>query len=393
MPPKANPLAPAAPIACSAPDCDYTVPAEADMATALQFLTLHIQTAHPKPPGPNLDRPITKVELRPRPEVTMDTSEADWRFFLSEWKDYKRVTGITGQDILDELWSCMKGDLKRLAFDQGGKDNLTTEILMIARIYSLAVLELHTAVHTIHLHEAKQNKEESTKAFAARVQGIASSCHLTKLCTCREPVTVSFMEETVYHVVLAGLRDTEMQERCLAAAYLKSVTNLQQLLQFCSAEESSKASNGNSLIGALKSSYQRQRRSAHFQKSDAKLNRPEVQTCANCGGTPHGKQGEPRWKTKADCPASKVICAKCGKIGHITVLCLSSTLAANEQQTSGDEGPDQESDQHLLATVQNIPTYAFALTDEDQAYQAAAVEEEQEGDNSADDDANYFAFV
>ena len=79
--------------------------------------------------------------------------------------------------------------------------------------------------------------------------------------------------------------------------------------------------------------------------------------------------------------------------GHITVLCLSSTLAANEQQTSGDEGPDQESDQHLLATVQNIPTYAFALTDEDQAYQAAAVEEEQEGDNSADDDANYFAFV
>ena len=232
MPPKANPLAPAAPIACSAPDCDYTVPAEADMATALQFLTLHIQTAHPKPPGPNLDRPITKVELRPRPEVTMDTSEADWRFFLSEWKDYKRVTGITGQDILDELWSCMKGDLKRLAFDQGGKDNLTTEILMIARIYSLAVLELHTAVHTIHLHEAKQNKEESTKAFAARVQGIASSCNLTKLCTCREPVTVSFMEETVYHVVLAGLRDTEMQERCLAAAYLKSVTNLQQLLQF-----------------------------------------------------------------------------------------------------------------------------------------------------------------
>ena len=265
MPPKANPTAANAPVACSAPDCDYTVPAEADLAIALQFLTLHIQTAHPKPPGPNpTDRPITKVELRSRPEVTMDTSEADWRFFLSEWKDYKRVTGITGQAILDELWSCMKGDLKRLAFDQGGKDNLTTEPLMIARIYSLAVMELHTAVHTIHLHEAKQTKEESTKAFAARFQGIASSCQLTKLCTCREPVTVSFMEETVYHVVLAGLRDSEMQERCLAAAYLKSVTNLQQLLQFCSAEESSKTSNGSSLIGALKSSYQREKRAGHM---------------------------------------------------------------------------------------------------------------------------------
>ena len=39
---------------------------------------------------------------------------AAWRFFLSEWKDYKRVTGITGQDILDELWSCMKGDLQTM---------------------------------------------------------------------------------------------------------------------------------------------------------------------------------------------------------------------------------------------------------------------------------------
>ena len=393
MPPKANPTAANAPVACSAPDCDYTVPAKADLATALQFLTLHIQTAHPKPPGPNpTDRPITKVELRSRPEVTMDTSEADWRFFLSEWKDYKRVTGITGQAILDELWSCMKGDLKRLAFDQGGKDNLTTEPLMIARIYSLAVMELHTAVHTIHLHEAKQTKEESTKAFAARVQGIASSCQLTKLCTCREPVTVSFMEETVYHVVLAGLRDSEMQERCLAAAYLKSVTNLQQLLQFCSAEESSKTSNGSSLIGALKSSYQREKRAGHMQKSDYnKPGSPETRTCPNCGGAPHGKPGEPRWKTKADCPASKVICGKCGKTGHITILCLSSTLAANEQQTSHDVGHDQESDHPQVAAVQSLLPYVFALGEEDQTYEAAAVEEEHENGNN--DDANFFAFV
>ena len=381
MPPKPNSTAPNAPITCSALDCPYTVPVDADLNIALQFLTLHTQAAHPKPPGINpTDRPITKVELRSRPAVTMDTSEADWRFFLSEWKDYKRVTGITGQAILDELWSCMKGDLKRLAFDQGGKDNLTTEPLMIARIYSLAVLELHTAVHTIHLHEAKQKKEESTKAFAARVQGIASSCNLNKLCTCTTPVSVSFMEETVYHVVLAGLRDQEMQERCLAAAYLKSVTNLQQLLQFCSAEESSKTPNGSSLIGALKSSYQRQRKASQFQKTDAtpslaKRNISETATCVYCGGAPHGNPGEPRWKTRADCPASKVVCAKCGKTGHITILCLSTTLAANEQDTLEEDHSHQQE------------TSVFALTEEDEPYQAAALE-----DYGADD-ACSFAFI
>ena len=178
MPPKP---APVSPVACSAPDCDYTVPAEADMLTALQFLTLHTQAAHPPGAAANATaRPITKVETRSRPDVTMDTPEADWRFFLSEWEDYKRVTAISGQSVLDELWSCMKGDLKRLAFDQGGKETLTTEPLMLARIKSLAVTELHTAVHTVMLHEAKQSSEETTKAFAARVQGIASNCNFSK---------------------------------------------------------------------------------------------------------------------------------------------------------------------------------------------------------------------
>ena len=195
MPPKAAPMAPVT--------CSHPTPAEADLAAALQFLTLHVQTAHPTAPAatnPN-SRPITKVETRSRPEVTMDTTEADWRFFISEWDDYKRVTGITGQSILDELWSCVKGDLKRLAFDQGGKDTLTTEPLMIARIKSLAVTVLHSAVHTIHLHEAKQTKDESTKAFAARVQGIACSCNLTKVCTCR--ATVSFTAFSTMRATMA----------------------------------------------------------------------------------------------------------------------------------------------------------------------------------------------
>ena len=311
----------------------------------------------------------------------MDTPEADWRFYLSEWKDYKRVTGIVGQSVLDELWSCMKGDLKRLAFDQGGKETLTTEDLMLARIKSLAVTELHTAVHTVQLHEAKQAADESTKAFAARVQGIASNCNFTKTCTCQPPTNVSFAEETVYHVVLAGLRDREMQERCLAAAYMTTVTNLPQLVQFCSAEEASKAGSANGLLGAVKSSYQRDRQAAGLAKF-----RPKPKACQNCNGAPHGKEGDPWWKIKNACPASNVTCAKCGKTGHFTLFCHSGTLAANLEDPVPDQSP-------ILAAVESEPTYAFALTDEDGVYRAAAVEEKQENDSNSADDANYFAFV
>ena len=172
-------------------------------------------------------------------------------------------SGVLTQDLLDELWSCMSTDLKRQAFDQGGIDQLNSEETMLARIKSLSVSVLHAAVHTVALHEAQQLAEETTKAFAARVSGIAANCDLSKKCSCSN--TVSFLEETVYHVVLSGLRDREMQERCTSAAILKTITDITSLVEFCSAEESGKMSNTGT-VGLVRSTYQKQKqdRKANF---------------------------------------------------------------------------------------------------------------------------------
>ena len=207
------------------------------MSEMLEFLRLHTTQAHAgvTQPGTPSSRPTTKVDKRPRPTIQEDMSEHDWRFFLSEWKDYTRATGISDQNLLDELWSCMSPDLRRLAFDQGGKDELDTEEKMLSRIRNLAVSVLHAAVHTVSLHEAQQTPTESTKAFAARVRGIATNCNLVKKCVCTKEVT--FLDETVYHVVLAGLQDRDMQERALSAAILKTITDISSLVEFCSAED------------------------------------------------------------------------------------------------------------------------------------------------------------
>ena len=43
-------MAPPAPIHCYAPNCDFVTPAEVTtIAQALQFMTLHVQAAHPVP--------------------------------------------------------------------------------------------------------------------------------------------------------------------------------------------------------------------------------------------------------------------------------------------------------------------------------------------------------
>ena len=81
---------------------------------------------------------------------------------------------------------------------------------MMTRIKSLAVSVLHLSIYRVHLHEAKQSPDESTKTFAAKV---TANCDLQVACyACQAPV--SYTKDTVYHVVMAGLSDRELQQRC-----------------------------------------------------------------------------------------------------------------------------------------------------------------------------------
>jgi hypothetical protein len=315
------------PLDCSAPGCDFSTPPGApDFAAALQLLTLHTQAKHSQPAAaaptqgvrPQGPQATCKVDKRPRPIVRTDMSEHDWRYFLSEWKDYVQATGISGQSMLGELWSCMEDDLKRLAFDQGGKDGLTDEALMLARIKLLAVTILHTAVHTVKLHNARQSADEPTKAFAARVRGIAASCHLSKVCPCGCTTTVSFLEEVVYHVVMAGLRDQDMQERCMSAAILKTITDIHSLVEFCSAEENGRISTQGTVGGLRTSSTYKQDKKTRHQEPSLRADRSGTDgSCGNCGSTAHGAGAREK------CRAWGVECFACHGIGHLKQFCRS----------------------------------------------------------------------
>ena len=68
--------------------------------------------------------------------------------------------------------------------------------------------------------------------------GITTYCYLSKKCVCTKEVT--FIEETVFNVVLAGLYGREMQECNLHGNFENSDIN--SLVEFCSAEESERKS-------------------------------------------------------------------------------------------------------------------------------------------------------
>ena len=100
-----------------------------------------------------------------------------------------------------------------------------------------------------------QNQDEPTKAFSARVRAVAINCELTKPCpssTCSE--TVSYIEETCYHVVMAGLADADMKDRALTQAMLGAITDLPTLVNFATAEESARQSSKTEVSGVKNSS-------------------------------------------------------------------------------------------------------------------------------------------
>ena len=90
--------------------------------------------------------------------------------------------------------------LEKLAF----ADNLsaTDSDSLLQCIKTLAVTTLHPSIHVVNLHQMRQNNDEPTKAFSARVRSVAANYNREKKCTgptCME--MVSYIEETCYHVV------------------------------------------------------------------------------------------------------------------------------------------------------------------------------------------------
>ena len=251
-------------------------------------------------------------------------TEHEFKFFQNEWTLYVRATQVTGQTLVDELYSTMSADLRKLAYDQGDINTLATEALMMERIQSLAVSVLHTAVHTVTLHEAEQAPEETVKTFAARVRGIAANCELQKTCGCG--ATVNYTEETVYHVVLAGLRDRDLQARCTSQALLKQITDITTLVNFCTAEESSKLGAASTVAGLRKSAYKQQKAAATRSPSTAA-------TCRGCGGKHSGYSPAIREK---ECRAYKVECHNCGVKGHFSKIC------SKERKVGGATGAKVE---------------------------------------------------
>ena len=299
-----------------------------------------------------------------RPEIDMNTTESEWTFFISEFNRYKRTIGLTTtQEITDELWHCMTKKLKTLMQSTTIEDAIT-EQNFLKKIKGLAVVTVHAAVHISQLHNMTQNQTESFKEFVARVTNVANQCDLQVTCPadgCDQ--VVSYLDPTVYRVALGGIRDSVLQQKIVSLASMKTIKNLQELVQYVTAEENSVSEITNlrprlPSIGAVKSSYKNIKANRTNSQSSGGGNVPTPK-CYNCGGGRHGS-GSPEERMKS-CPAFGKVCGKCKKANHFAHVCKSSTRAAGVhdeafiEDTTDTTGTAASIMFYGLKAVTNIP--------------------------------------
>ena len=259
-----------------------------------------------------------KVEAVKRPTVSTAGTTQDWLYLLSRWEDYVRATKVKGEDQAIQLLECCDPDLRKGIQRNNGGVALSGKPLtdIMKAIKTLAVRVENPTVARDKLHNMTQDREESVRAFGARLRGQAATCQYTKACTCS--LIVDYTEENVADALITGLADPEIKQGLLGEP--DQPLSMERAMLYVESKEAAKTSvsllDPGTSMGAV-------HRSSHKKTALAGRTRPNIDTedekCFFCGKTGHGKY-PPFPLRSTECHAYG---RKCGKKNHADRVCRS----------------------------------------------------------------------
>ena len=271
---------------CEHGGCSWESP-KGSFADIVKLYEIHLKVKH------SSNQNISKPEKAKRPELSAETSDEDWVYFKSRWAEYKKATGITGEDVITQLMECCCESLCRdhhQTFSKvEGEDSIVTEAERLDELKQLSVRKKNKAVNRVKLGTLKQDKGEPVRKFAGRVRSLAVVSEYKVKCKgCSKDV--SYGEEVIVDQVIRGLANPEIQKDVLSLSEADNLS-LDKLLIFVEGKESGQARQGLLAGGALGT--------GNVVNPDKK--------CGFCGD--FHKRG------KKFCKAADHKC-DCGKIGH-----------------------------------------------------------------------------
>ena len=90
--------------------------------------------------------------------------------------------------------------------------------VVMAAIKSLAVIVVATGMTRAELARMQQERDDSFRAFAARVRGKANTCAYMTTCTCLRKV--DFIDSIIRDVLIAGIADLDIRREVLGTSVI-----------------------------------------------------------------------------------------------------------------------------------------------------------------------------
>ena len=222
---------------CEYEGCGWTTDTNNEDTYATLY-KLHVGARHQ-------NNAASKAEKAKRPELSSDISDEDWSYFISRWTQYKKATGISGDDIVTQLMECCSERLRRdhhRTFSGGAA--VVTEASVLAELKQITVCKRNKAVNRVKLSTMKQDRGEPVRKFAGRVRSLAAVSSYSVKCSKEDcGQDVSYTEAVIMDQIITGLADTEIQKDVLSHTYSDTMT-LETLLKFIEGKESGLVSQG-----------------------------------------------------------------------------------------------------------------------------------------------------
>ena len=347
-------------VRCPRVGCLYETP-DTDPVVAAALITAHATEHNSSGAG----AATARVEKVRRPCVSSAGTSEDWQYFTSRWGDYARATKLTGADRVIQLLECCDEQLRKdLTRTAGGTLTGKTEDEVLAAIKSLAVREENAMVARVALNK---DRDESVRAFGARIRGQAGVCKFVLECTgCR--AEVNYTNAILRDVLCRGLNDPDIQLDLLSDK--NQDMTLEQVFKFVEAKEAGRRSATRLLVphgtDALSGSTYRSKKKEFLRESQAQPReqgtRTQGETCSYCGRKGHGKSAPSRVRRK-ECPAYDQQCGRCGRDHHFEQVCRSKPAARIERppKTEGHEHAAFDSHDSLCTVVTHRGKRSVAL--------------------------------
>ena len=139
-------------VQCEFEGCEKTFD-NSNLETYLGLLQIHVAAVHQQ------NQAASKAEKAKRPELASDVSDEDWSYFKSRWTQYKKATGLQGEDVITQLLECCSEPLRRDHHRTfSGATEAVTEDSILAQLKQIAVCQRNKSVNRVKPGTLKQDK-------------------------------------------------------------------------------------------------------------------------------------------------------------------------------------------------------------------------------------------